>query len=417
MITGRDFVFLSSLDFGTVWGSREVYATALAEAGNRVFFVNPHYGPEHLLRRAWIRAARARQKRPIYEAKKNLFVVTPPLAVPGGRYGKILDAFNQGRLAGFLRAVLDEHGTKDPILWIYPPWTERVVGRLGEAHAVYFCIDRFSAASRGRKRKRIDEAERALAARVDGVVSITAHLRDHLDAIRPDATPHLFLPNGAPVEAIESSLAAARKAGGLPERIAKIPSPRLGFMGSVNAKVDLELVCDVAAKRPDWHWAFVGLVLEEDLPPRTWAQALSLSNLHFLGAVAREDVASYEAAFDIATIPLRLNEWTVNVRPLKFPEYLALGRPIVSTTLPELDDYLDLVHFARTPDEWIREISRILAGETIASPERLRAAARDLSWTSRTARLSEWLGELGVVSRTGRGPFEDARRRRPEPRR
>lgn len=394
MIEGRDFIFFSTLDFGRVHGSREAYAVRLAKR-NRVFFVNPHYGPEHLLRRPWIRSYRRGCGVGCRAVGENLWVITPPLALPGRRYLGAVDRANQARLAAFTRRALAPFGVTDPILWIYLPWSDHLPGRLGESVSLYFCIDPHWETLSGRARRRILDAQRRLMERVDFTVAITRHL---MEALLPHASaerPLRYLPNGAETERILEELARPTP---LPGEIEAIPEPRLGFLGTLNAKVDLDLVLSVARRRPDWHWVFLGMVQTEEIPRRLRDALDGAGNIHLLGPRPRERLVAYERGFTISTIPLLLNSWTRYVRPLKFCEYLALGRPIVSTPLPELAPERELVHFAEGEEAWVAEIEAILAGRSKASPERLREAARNFSWTSRLEQISAWIREAGAFS-------------------
>jgi hypothetical protein len=384
MLEGRDLLFISTMDFGRIWGSREVYASRMAER-NRVFFVNPHYGPEQILRRRWIRELRRKQATGIEEITPHLHVLTPPLALPGARYSRRIDAWNQDRLTAWIRKVLAPYRLDRPILWIYPPWADRLVDSFDESMALYFCIDRFSAATEGRKKRIIDDSERQLVERVDLVIAITRHLERHLAALCGQRTPLELIYNGAPIEEILKRMKCEEA---IPPDISHIPAPRIGFMGSVNAKVDLALIRDVARLRPDWHWVFVGLVAVEELDPSLLADLRRLANVHLLGPRPRETLISYERHFTVSTIPLHVNQWTINIRPLKFPEYLAIGRPIISTPLPELSEYGDNVAFAVGAQQWIEAIEKALAagGDESAGARRIRCAAA-FSWESRFAMI------------------------------
>lgn len=384
-LEGRDLLFISTLDYGRVWGSREVYASHLART-NRVFYVNPHYGPEQVLRRRWIRESRRGVDVGIREVAPNLHVLTPPLALPGGRYSAVIDGWNQDALAAWVRRTLEPYALRAPILWIYPPWADRLVGTFDESLALYFCIDHFSSASRGRKRRVIEQGERRLCDKVDLVLTITTHLERHLAPICAGRTPLHLVINGAPVEEIASGLSDAAP---MPPELTGIPAPRLGFMGSLNAKVDLELVRTVAESRPDWHWVFLGLVMEEELDATIFSALRALPNVHLLGPRPRAALIDYERHFTISTVPLLVNEWSVNVLPLKFPEYLALGHPIVSTRLPELMPFADVVRFGANPEEWMTAIAEAIVQADDPGPRAVRLdRAAALSWSSRIAAVS-----------------------------
>jgi UDP-galactopyranose mutase len=112
---------------------------------------------------------------------------------------------------------------------------------------------------------------------------------------------------------------------------APIPHPRLGYFGVIDERVDLALVAQLAASRPDWHMVLVGPVVKID--PATLPQA---ANLHYLGQKPYEQLPQYLSGWDVALMPFAHNEATRFISPTKTPEYLAGGRPVVSTSIRDV---------------------------------------------------------------------------------
>ena len=125
--------------------------------------------------------------------------------------------------------------------------------------------------------------------------------------------------------------AAARAPGRDPADQAGIPRPRLGYYGVIDERLDLGLVADLARARPDWQVVMVGPLakLSQDDLPRA-------PNLHWLGAKAYGDLPDYLRGWDAALMPFALNDATRSISPTKTPEYLAAGRPVVSTPVRDV---------------------------------------------------------------------------------
>jgi len=123
-----------------------------------------------------------------------------------------------------------------------------------------------------------------------------------------------------------------------PAGMTDLPRPVLGVIGGINAKLDLTLLAKLAERRPVWSLALVG-PLSYGLDDGQVTRLRALRNVHFLGPVPPERVPATIAACDVCLIPYRLNEQTRHVNPLKVYEYLAAGKPVVGTALPELGQF------------------------------------------------------------------------------
>jgi len=112
---------------------------------------------------------------------------------------------------------------------------------------------------------------------------------------------------------------------------AAIPSPRLGFYGVIDERFDIELIREAAELRPEWHFVLIGPVVKID--PETLPRH---SNIHYLGPKEYDVLPAYLAGWDIALIPFAINESTRYISPTKTPEYLAGGKPVISTPITDV---------------------------------------------------------------------------------
>lgn len=189
----------------------------------------------------------------------------------------------------------------------------------------------------------------------------------------------------------------AKARGGLfdPADQEDLPLPRLGFYGVIDERFDTELLDQVAAMRPDWSFVMVGPVVkisEEDLPKRP--------NIHYLGGKTYDELPAYLSGWDVALMPFAMNESTQFISPTKTPEYLAGGKPVVTTPIRDVVrhyGHLEGVKFASTPDEFVAacedalELSRNPEGGWLAEADLLLSAS---SWDTTQARMAGLIAEL-----------------------
>lgn len=267
-------------------------------------------------------------------------------------------------------------------------------------YVVYHCYDLFE--NQPGWNAELDAAERALLRRADLVFAPTAMLAEHLQAKAPCAAR--ALPNAADVRAIE----AARVQGvAMPDDLAAIPAPRIGYVGSIHPQLDYALLAALAARHRDWHFVLIGPEQKTDLlhaGPAFQACAGS-SNVHLLGSRHRSLVPAYLLHMDanVMFYSTAADSWTRVAYPLKLHEYLACGRPVVSVPLPMINEFAALIRFVDGVDAWDAALCAALAEDDDALRRQRRAAAAQHSWEARTEVLAGWLAELPALraARTG----------------
>ncbi len=277
------------------------------------------------------------------------------------------------------KAVLDAlriRGYRDPILVTTIPNASSLVGKIGEAASVYYCVDEFSEWP-GADRTAMLEMEAELLAEVDLVVATAETLFEVKSAAHPRVR---LLKHGVDWESFRAG------AGTAPEALRRIEGPVVGFTGLADARVDVALVDALAGSMPDVTFAFVG---PRQLPPGPLDER---ENVRFLPAVAYADVPAVVRAFDVAVLPYVENTLTERINPLKLREFLASGKPIVATPLPEIRPYLGWVRGARGVDEWTRAIRDALAEGGARGDER-SGSVREESWEAKAEEFSRYCQE------------------------
>jgi UDP-galactopyranose mutase len=180
-----------------------------------------------------------------------------------------------------------------------------------------------------------------------------------------------------------------------------LPKPRLGFYGVIDERFDIDLLSKVAEMRPDWSFVMVGPVVKiapEDLPKRP--------NIHYLGGKTYGQLPAYLSGWDVALMPFAMNESTEFISPTKTPEYLAGGKPVVSTPIRDVVRHyggLEGVKIAATPEEFVAACEEAL--ELSRNPESGWLAEADLmlsasSWNTTQARMAGLIADVMGV-RTG----------------
>jgi glycosyltransferase involved in cell wall biosynthesis len=290
------------------------------------------------------------------------------------------------RRRSLLRAMAHAQ-MRRPILWLCRPWQADVVGRYGERLVLYHVVDEYAAYEAefadqvGAERLRAVVAmERSLMDRADLVVVTSPAL---LEAKQP-LNPHTVLVrNGVDYAAFTAALADTSPT---PEDIAALPSPVIGVAGVINEKIDLGLVRDVARARPDWSIALIGpIMLRFSRQELAW---LELRNVHFLGHKPVELLPRYVAACDVCLMPYKINEWTRHIDPLKMYEYLAAGKPVVSSDIPSARAFAPPLRMANDGPEFVRAIEAALGEAEDAQGEALRRIAAQHTWEQRVERIS-----------------------------
>jgi UDP-galactopyranose mutase len=265
------------------------------------------------------------------------------------------------------RFMADQHMTRY-IRWYYTPMMLSFTSHLAPEATVYDCMDELSGFLFAPPELR--EREQQLFAAADVVFTGGMSLYEAKRKQHPNV--HAF-----PSSIDESHFAKAKSITVDTHDQAAIPHPRAGFFGVLDERFDHALMAEVARLRPDVHFIFLGPVVKID--PATLPQA---KNIHYLGGKSYAELPQYLAGWDVALIPFALNESTRYISPTKTPEYLAAGKPVVSTPIHDvISGYgnAGLVAIAHTAEEFAGALDKALEPPTEAWK---RAVAEKLSTTS-----------------------------------
>jgi glycosyltransferase involved in cell wall biosynthesis len=266
------------------------------------------------------------------------------------------------------------------IAWYYTPMALEFSAHLRPVATVYDCMDELSAFQGAPAGMR--ELEGALLSRADLVLTGGRSLYEAKRLLHPNVHE---CPSSVDVPHF------ARARGRLPEPTdqGRVPQPRIGFFGVLDERLDRDLLDAVAARSPGWHFVMVGPVAKinpKDLPSRP--------NIHYLGPKSYDDLPGYIAGWDVAMLPFARNEATRFISPTKTPEYLAAGRPVVSTSIPDVvRPYGDegLARIADTPDLFLAAIRDALSDPAGRWLPQADAFLANMSWDATWFRIAECL--------------------------
>jgi glycosyltransferase involved in cell wall biosynthesis len=301
----------------------------------------------------------------------NIPILVHPFWIPW-HDSRIIRRLNRFLLARRLRGELQRHGFQNVVVITSSPLVAQVLPDLDVQSAHYLCLDDYS---------EFDDAfdamlpmERELLTRADTCFAVSDILAV---SRRPVHGESYTITQGVDTRHFTKVDKVA------PVELSRLPGPIVGFFGLVSEWVDVALIMYAAEKLPGFTFVVIGKATVD------LSDFSRFDNIVYTGLVPYSQLPAYASVFDVGSIPFKVNELTLACNPLKMFEYFALGLPVVSTALPEVEKYAPDVFIARDKDEYV-SLLRQAAGE--AGPEcagRMRALAERYSWEAVSAFIEE----------------------------
>jgi glycosyltransferase involved in cell wall biosynthesis len=356
----------------------------------RVIYVN-NYSFRHFLRKLL-----HREKSSGYRVNDNLMVYTPfglptlQMRFPATRYlNNILVPF-------LVRRKINKLKIKKPILWVYHPRYIDRIGEFKEELIVYDCMDDFaSLRSVYEDVEEIKRNELELLKKADlvfgGGYSITGLKKDIRDDI------HVF-PSACELEHFNKALSPDIE---VPSDIKDIPRPILGYWGAIDERVDHGLLKKLALKRPDWSIVLLGPLAKlniEDVPYFN-----ELKNVFWLGPKDYSLLPFYARAFDVCLNPFVLTRAGIHLSPTKTLEYLATGKPVVSTPIPDVVRFYNgLVAIADNAEEFENAVEKYLKEDNETIKKKRIDFTKGKTWEDTAHKMEELIIRALNSSEKGR---------------
>jgi glycosyltransferase involved in cell wall biosynthesis len=377
--------------------NRQQVMLRAARDGHHVLFVETgHFFGKHLwaLVRRGERRSLARRLFSTEEVLPRVLLRKALNILPWGSTYRLTNAVNSAVTARALRRLAAD--LPEPvILWIYDPSAARIAGSSGEEFAVYDCVDDYTEQTiSARKRAMVAMCDRMAAVRSRLVFATSAAMYERQRSL--NALTHR-VPNAGDYEHFAQ---ASRRDFAAPE-VSAFERPVVGFAGNFLAsKVDFALLEETARARPHWTLLLIGPSAPETAS--RLHQLAQIPNVHWLGPKPYADLPQYIAAFDVGVIPYVSNAYTRSCFPLKLFEYLAAGKPVVASGLPELSEMEPDVVLANGARTFIQAIEAALSRSGEADRLRRQQLGAANSWEKKTERLLELVRrELESNGRTG----------------
>jgi glycosyltransferase involved in cell wall biosynthesis len=316
-------------------------------------------------------------------AEPGVDVLRPPVFAPFGSMHRALNVWNQARLARSIRAWLGAQAQSAYVLYSWLPTTLDLLPHLpGNPIVVYDCVDDHAAFQGFVNPSYIRDIECTFARNSDVVIATAESLFERMSSC---AARVLLAPNGvhaehfAPTAATQASAAKLRNEWGADVVV--------GFVGGIGDWIDIGLIAEIAAARPEWAIVLIGPVLTDVAPLST------LPNVRLLGPRPYRSLPAYVQAFDVGLSPFRINDLTASVNPVKVYEYLAAQIEVIATPMRELLAHADVIHLAQDAAGFVAHIEAVTKGVRCDADKRTALVAASL-WSTRIEQIFSAIEEV-----------------------
>jgi len=367
---------IDMLVFGEDWG---------AHPSSTQHLINQHNSPEEIL---WVNSLGLRrpkfnqydmlrafrkilsmQQAPQQKTTSQLRQLNPQcFSWPGNSHIRQL---NRKLLLRQLRPLLNN--SPSPLIWTSLPSAVDVIGHLNERACVYYCGDDFSALA-GVDHQPVQAMEDELVDKSQLVIAASEHLAQKFPKHKT-----LVLNHGVDYKHFATTTTVA-------DDLAK--GLTAGFYGSISSWFDQALVCQVAKLLPHWKFVLIG-------PVQTDVSALqAMPNIELLGARPYSQLPRYSQHWYAGILPFKDNRQIQACNPLKLREYLAAGRPIVSTPFPALEPYRELIHVAQRAEQFASALEESVRCQSEEHKEARQLSVQTQDWKHKATQVSEVLAQL-----------------------
>lgn len=272
--------------------------------------------------------------------------------------------------------LLRARGCTKVVLFICQPEYGVALEDLPHDFSIYYVSDEYSFTP---TEVELSATERKVLGSVDHVYLTSPGLMQKRGGFNPNTE---FLPMGVDYQKFSTPVPE-------PDDLRGIPQPRVGYMGHLKRMLDWPLLLDLSTAHPEWSFVFVGPKGPHPDIDQLLEKMSLLPNVHFLGGKPTKSLGAYPQHFDVCLMPYVIDDYTRYVYPLKMHEYLAGGKPVVSSPIRSVEDFKHVIALARNREEWSRAIEGALSAGENTSDQRARRqrVARDYDWDGLVAKM------------------------------
>lgn len=371
-----DVLFLPMTDWHIRIQRSQHLASGLATNGHRCFYLNPHLGrelpgvPVPFRTRAFISPLQSR----IFELHAGLD--SEPIC-----HRRLLHAREERAIVDVWRRLFSAFKVRRAVQIVsLPTWasvSEAIRDEFGFP-VVYDCHDYLGGFEQ--MARPVVERETEFLRSADLTLFSSEWLASNVGGHRdPDRT--LILRNGVDFPHFESAFRQERPVG----------RRTIGYVGSLNHWLEVNAIRCAACRYPEWRFVLFGRAEHDSV-----RQLEQIPNVEFGGEIPYSEVPARLASFDVGLIPFLKTPLTLATNPIKLYEYFSAGLPVVSTRLPEVESFRDLVYLADTPDDFACQVGRAANEQDTNLRIRRREIAQCESWAARTQALTDAIRRLLV---------------------
>ncbi|WP_434354799.1 glycosyltransferase [Parasalinivibrio latis] len=302
------------------------------------------------------------------------FTIVNPITIPAPS-SRVSRKLAEWLLVYQLRPLVKKLSLENPVLWSSLPTAADLCGKLGESSVIYYCGDDFGALA-GVDHDVVLQHERVLVSKADKILAASPTLCDKFPSDKC-----LLLPHGVDYDLFSNS---APRAKDLPDD----GHPIAGFYGSLSNWLDYDLLKHVITRLKHWRFVFIGNIEDERAH-----DILRLKNVIYLGQRPHNQLPSYSQHWDVSLLPFSDNLQIRACNPLKLLEYLATGKPVVTTPFPALKPYQHLVQTVATSRQMVSALEKSISGKNVKSTQQLQEISTQ-TWDQRARDLTLLLEAL-----------------------
>jgi glycosyltransferase involved in cell wall biosynthesis len=388
MINGHDIIYFGPEKWEGLWRNRHQLMSRFAKL-NRVLYVEPRISLRRFLNiwaeenyKSNIISQAIKQPR-LTKAGRNLYVHHNPFFIP------IIGRFPFGRLTKrlweiSLKYILFKLEFKNPIVWLSKPDMTDYSGKFNEKLLIYHVVDEYLTYGGITEEKRpiLEKLEKKALKQADLVIVVSKNLMNNK---KPFNKNTYLVPNATDYEGYSKIRDGAIN---LPDDILQLPRPIIGYSGLISSRLNLDLLLFLAQTMQEWSIALIGH-LNARHSIKKFDKLKKLPNVYFLGRKHISEIPCYLKAVDVGIIPYKINENSQSISPLKLYDYLAMGKPIVTTDFTAAHEFKDFIRISDTKEEFVLNIQEALETDNNELyVKRIRHAAKN-TWDDRVSQISD----------------------------
>lgn len=386
MLKNENIICISSIDWDFIWQGHQEIMAYFAKNGNRVLFIENtgvrRPGIRDMSRiknriKNWFKGVKG-----IRKENENLYIFSP-IVLPFP-YSRVARWINRHLILAILEKWMRVMDFSDPIVWTFLPTDLALdlINKINKKLVVYYCIADFEKLVKNPVR--IRQSEAGIIKASDLVFVQGQELKRRCEAYNKKV---MIFPFGVNMDRFNEASALTKK----PQDIEHIKGTIIGYVGGIHKHVDFGLIRFLAERNKKWTFLFIG-PMQTDI-----SEVDGLENVIFLEQKEHKELANYINNFDVSMVPYLLNEYTETVYPTKMNEYLAMGKPVAATALPEVvelnKEYGQIIYIGRNKEDFEEQVKKAIKENNSVLRNRYIEVARDNSWDVRIEKMSQLIQE------------------------